>query len=324
MNHKGYSPFFYKKKQYIEVPLAIECSMVRKVWQKIVGILLMPCYLIAAQILGTPGIKIHLKCAFFAVRLFLLGRISSRTCYSLICIPMDSTRYFEFHEVVKTVANYTFLRYLDVASPRMLPIMLLTQNRAAIADLLNPDSNDLLETEQLVDGLQLRERCIFEKSTIEMAKFTAETFDLITCISVLEHIPADEEAVKVMWSLLRPGGRLILTMPCMAQPLEQYISRYDYGVLSPGSDGYTFFQRYYDEERLHAVVFNNIGRPVKIVVYGEISYGLFYRNSSLKRLLGPLYPFWRESYMMATEYRYFQSIAELPGEGVVYMEFLKS
>jgi predicted SAM-dependent methyltransferase len=323
LNHKEYSPFYYKKKQYIEVPLAIECSMVRKVWQKLVGILLMPCYLIAAQILGTPGIKIHLKCASLAVRLFLLGRISLQTCYSLIFFPMDSTRYFEFHEVVKTVAHSTFFRYLDVASPRILPLFLLMQNGAAVGDILNPDGHDLQETELLVDGLELRERFNFEKSTIEMAKYSAETFDLITCISVLEHIPADEEAIKIMWSLLRPGGRLIITMPCMAQPLEQYISRYDYGVLSPGSDGYTFWQRYYDEERLHAVVFNTTGVPVKLVVYGEISYGLFYRNASMKRLFGSLYPFWRESYMMATEYRYFQSITELPGEGVVFMEFIK-
>ena len=237
---------------------------------------------------------------------------------------MESTRYFEFHEVLNSLKHVPFVKYLDVSSPRLLPLLLLMQNRNAFADMMNPDSRDIQETEKLGQCiLNLTNRCTFLNSTIETAGYKAGSFDLITCISVLEHIPADREAVERMWSLLRPGGRLILTLPCMAQPLEQYISRNEYGVLSPGSDGYTFWQRYYDEERLHAAIFNTTGLPSKMIVYGERSNGLFYRNANMKRLMGPHYPFWRESYMMATEYRYFRTITELPGEGVVMLEFIK-
>jgi hypothetical protein len=109
----------------------------------------------------------------------------------------------------------------------------------------------------------------------------------------------------------------------MHQPLEQYISNNEYGVLSPGTDGYTFWQRYYTEELLQTVIFSITGAPVKTAVYGEKSRGLFYRSTIMKRLMGALYPFWRESYMVATEYRRFQKIAELPGEGVVILEFVK-
>jgi len=38
-------------------------------------------------------------------------------------------------------------------------------------------------------------------------------FDLITCISVLEHIQEPGKAVKNMFSLLKPNGHLILTFP---------------------------------------------------------------------------------------------------------------
>jgi SAM-dependent methyltransferase len=38
-------------------------------------------------------------------------------------------------------------------------------------------------------------------------------FDFITCVSVLEHIPAHELAVRSMFSLLNPGGRILLTFP---------------------------------------------------------------------------------------------------------------
>lgn len=40
-----------------------------------------------------------------------------------------------------------------------------------------------------------------------------ETYDVITCISVLEHIHDHREAMKSMYKLLNPGGRLILTCP---------------------------------------------------------------------------------------------------------------
>lgn len=40
-----------------------------------------------------------------------------------------------------------------------------------------------------------------------------ERFDAITCLSVLEHIPEHAEAVRGMFSLLKPGGSLILTCP---------------------------------------------------------------------------------------------------------------
>ncbi len=40
-----------------------------------------------------------------------------------------------------------------------------------------------------------------------------EKYDLISCISVLEHIHEHRKAMRSMYSLLNPGGRLILTCP---------------------------------------------------------------------------------------------------------------
>jgi hypothetical protein len=110
----------------------------------------------------------------------------------------------------------------------------------------------------------------------------------------------------------------------MSHPLEQYISKNPYGVLGPGDDGYTFWQRYYDQERLESSIYSVTGMPSRIAVSGEKKRGLFFRNATMKRLLiGSYYPFWREPYMMAVEYQSFSSIDELPGEGVVMLEFIK-
>lgn len=47
-----------------------------------------------------------------------------------------------------------------------------------------------------------------------------QTFDVITCASVLEHIKEHRAAVRSMFSLLNPGGHLLLTFPYNEQ---QYI-----------------------------------------------------------------------------------------------------
>ncbi len=299
-------------------------SFVYKLCIRVKGMLLSPLYLIVACFAGTPGVVFHLRCVAMGLVLLITRRASLRDCYKYIFFPMDSTRYFEFHEAWSVIKDFQFKRYLDISSPRLLPLLLLKMNTGATAEFINPDAGDLNETENLARALGLRSRCNFFNGTLNAAKFSQSSFDLITCISVLEHIPDDRAVIETMWSLLRPGGRLVLTFPCMSKPLEQYISYNQYGVLKPGEDGYTFWQRYYDRDRIESNIYEITGSPNRIVIYGEKIYGLFFRNASMKRLLGFLYPFWREPYMMATEYKYFKSFDELPGEGVAMLEFIKN
>ncbi len=42
--------------------------------------------------------------------------------------------------------------------------------------------------------------------------FQAEEFDTVTFLACLNHIPYREEALKEAWRLLKPGGRIIITM----------------------------------------------------------------------------------------------------------------
>jgi len=311
------------RKQYIEVPLKISVNYFSMLWIHLKGIILSPLYLLMGKIAGAPGTCFHLRCAATGTNLLFTGRASLKTCYNLIFFPMDSTRYFEFHEVWKSAKHFTFTHYLDVSSPRLMPLLLLKAASKATAMLLNPDRSDLQVTEKLSDELRLTSRCLFFNGVLDKAGLMPSSFDLITCISVLEHIPQDKATVEMMWSLLRPGGKLILTLPCMTKPLEQYISSNPWGVLKPEENGYIFWQRYYDRERMESIIYGITGMPERIAIYGEKKNGYFFRNASIKRLLGPCYPFWREPYMMATEYQSYSNMDELPGEGVAVLEFIK-
>ena len=119
---KNHLPLIHKRKQYIEVPLPMSCSLLYKLWMGLKGILLSPLYLVMASIAGAPGIGVHLRCAATGVRLLLTGRASLIMCYNYLFSPMDSTRYFEFHEVLNSLAHIPFRRYLDVSSPRLGPL----------------------------------------------------------------------------------------------------------------------------------------------------------------------------------------------------------
>ena len=79
------------------------------------------------------------------------------------------------------------------------------------------------------------------------ASLADESFDIITCISVIEHFEGscDSAAIKACARLLRPGGRLILTT-LINEPFfaEFYVKRSVYGNDFRGSP--VFYQRHYD------------------------------------------------------------------------------
>lgn len=54
---------------------------------------------------------------------------------------------------------------------------------------------------------------------LDQLPIPAETFDTIYCISVVEHVPTHEVAplMDSMWRLLKPGGKLCLTIDWLAQ-----------------------------------------------------------------------------------------------------------
>jgi SAM-dependent methyltransferase len=48
---------------------------------------------------------------------------------------------------------------------------------------------------------------------LEQLPWSAEAFDLITCLDVLEHTPDDRVTLAELRRVTRPGGRLLLTVP---------------------------------------------------------------------------------------------------------------
>jgi len=246
-----------------------------------------------------------------------------QTIYQMIFAPMDSVRYFEFDFMWRAIESRGALgRYLDVSSPRLFPIILLDRGRAATAELVNPDKRDFGTTVELVERLGLAARCRLHDCLIEEAPFRPESFDTITSVSMVEHIPEDRGAIRKMCDVLKPGGSLLLSVPCAATEFQEYLDFNEYGLLTADESGFVFGQRFYDEESLRQRIFSITGEPVHYAVYGEVEPGFLFRNRE-KKFSDSGYAFWREPYMIGQKCRYFSSVSDLPGWGVIGMHFVK-
>jgi SAM-dependent methyltransferase len=255
----------------------------------------------------------------------LLGNrndVSYAEVYRMLFTPVESTRYFEFGLAWDFLSDISIDRYLDVSSPRLFPVALVAQRRETTAELINPNQGDLKLTAGLVRACGLSDRCTLRNCLIEEAPLRPSTFDLITSLSVVEHIPGDKNAVQQMWGLLKPAGRLVLSVPCAAVAEEQYINADQFGLQRPDEEGYFFLQYVYDDMLLQERFYSVLGRPTRYGIYGEREPGSL-RRGLIQKWSGVKYPRWREPYTMAQLFRRYQTIGELPGEGVIVMVFEK-
>jgi len=313
-----------QSKTQLRVPKRQTLGRVNKIIRALVGSVLSPIYWLLAHRYPVPGLKLRLDYARLAVRLLYGHRtdISFAEIYRLFFWPLDSFRYFEFNFVWESLSSLSIQRYLDISSPRLFPVMLMVKKHGLVADLVNPDITDLTCTAHLAKALGLEKRYELHDCLINAATFALGSFDVVTSISVVEHIPEDAQAIGRMWEFLKPGGRLFLTVPCASEAMEEFMDRNEYGLLEPNDDGMFFFQRYYDQQLLRKNIFRITGEPYRSAIYGEKTVGAYRRNAHSK-LSDPNYPWWREPYMMGEEYCYFNGVNDLPGVGVIAMEFVK-
>jgi SAM-dependent methyltransferase len=291
-----------------------------------IGAALTPLCLGISSMMGAPGVEFHMRCMLLGARLIATrpSRRSFRKSYDLMFRPMDSTRYFEFDALWRWAhPTPTGQRLLDVSSPRLFPIMLLHNNPGLRASLTNPHEQDLALTREMVSLLGLDERCDLLALPVAELAYQPGTFDIVTCISVLEHIVDDDEAINRMWRLLKPGGRLLVTVPTAAQRSVQWIDENEYGLLEPDERGFVFWERVYDQGLLDERLFRVAGNPTRKAICGERRSGTFFENAMRKRR-DPWYPFWLEPVWMAREFAPFPSVESLPGEGVMAVEFVKA
>jgi ubiquinone/menaquinone biosynthesis C-methylase UbiE len=99
----------------------------------------------------------------------------------------------------------------------------------------------------------------------------SNAFDAITCLNVLEHIPDDTKALQELYRLLRPSGRLVITVP-MNQKL--------YDIM----DEVHFHCRRYSWDDLESKVLKSGYKVLKMNYFGVMIYPPFYIQKRLNQI----------------------------------------
>jgi SAM-dependent methyltransferase len=168
-----------------------------------------------------------------------------------IVIPLDPSRYVELPWALEALAARDGDRVLDLASPKLLAVELAQRGAEVVSvDELAVEVERWQRLAGHVRGVT------FEQADGRALPYEDATFDHACSISVLEHIPepGDEEALRELAWRVRPGGRIVLTMPYADVAREDWVEAPKYVDHGPGEEGKHFFQRWYDDAAIERLL----------------------------------------------------------------------
>jgi SAM-dependent methyltransferase len=211
---------------------------------------------------------------------------------------------------------------LDVSSPRLFSLFLAAMRPAVSIHMLNPDLEDAEMTRAIADRLGYSNLAISSEAVSALAGQSGR-YDCIWSISVVEHIignHGDTEAMRLMYAALRPGGRLIVTVPVDRRFWHEYRAEDYYGIHEvPTQSGEYFFQRLYDEAHVRARLVDPLGQPpTALRWFGERVAGSFHAYERRWIELGPDETI-DDPRRIADDYASYESWADMPGFGVCAM-----
>lgn len=168
--------------------------------------------------------------------------------------PIDFVRFREFDFAFKAVNRFLPAprRILDISSPKLLPLTLASRFENAqvtITDILDREVNWSATAASRL-GLS---NVTAQVEDARKLTFASESFDLITSISVFEHIAPEVDgeipAIRELSRVLAPGGIAIITVPFSRKYFADYITGAAY-ERTGGATEKLFFQRFYDVKLL--------------------------------------------------------------------------
>jgi SAM-dependent methyltransferase len=237
---------------------------------------------------------------------YLLRHGYLREAVIRVVVPLEPSRYLELPWTRRELAARSGDRVLDLASPKLLAVVLAGEG----AEVTSVDQFDA----EIEAWRKLAPEVRFEVADGRALPFEDASFDHAYSVSVLEHIPegGDAVALRGLARVVKPGGRVVVTLPFATEYREDWRER-DLYAESEERGGRYFFQRWYDEDRLGrlAAAAPELGLVARSVARLRPNWNSAYtRSFPLLVPLGPL--FW----LLARE-------REGPGGDVVRLAFRK-
>lgn len=233
-----------------------------------------------------------------------------------VLAPVSSTRYFEF-AFAEEAMPADLHNCLDVSSPALFSLFMASRCPSMSVAMINPDPRDTSRTADIIKKLNIPNLDTSVKAIHELQP-PDEGYDCIWSISVLEHISGaydDSESMRMLYSALKNGGRLIITVPVDRRFWIEYRDQDYYSTQPKENDGY-FFQRFYDLDAIWERLLVPIHcQPLRLRWFGETDEGRFheYIRCWLNDGLDCIVDDPRE---MVDHYKEFERWEDMPGVGV--------
>jgi SAM-dependent methyltransferase len=148
-------------------------------------------------------------------------------------------------------------RVLDIGSSScsLLALLLASKRKYVVfaTDIDDCVQGHIRWANRLGIGDQIRrKRFVVERQDATALTYEDETFDRITAVSTLEHMPDQEDtkAVKELGRVLKVGGLAVVTVPYNSTYKETFVDRSIYQRAYLGKP--VFYERHYDRSSLHA------------------------------------------------------------------------
>ena len=162
-----------------------------------------------------------------------------------LAIPLEDSRLIELPAALSRLGVSAGERVLDLASPKLLAVALARRGASVVSVDELPDEIEVWR--RLAGPADVR----FRVADGRALPFGAGTVDHAYSVSVLEHIaePGDEQALRELARVVRPGGRVVLTLPYDTSYRDDW--RESPAYLDHGAEnGRYFFARVYDDDHL--------------------------------------------------------------------------
>lgn len=193
-------------------------------------------------------------------------KVLHREALRRILTPINVSRCYEFRRTYELLKPKKGELVFDLSSPKLLSHFLSERSGCKV---ITADMNK----EEVADWTSLtRERCKLPSWVIAdgvSLGFKDDTFDKVFSISVLEHIPGDGDTrtMKELARVLKPGGRLVVTVPYAVKYRSEYIEQDVYN-LHDGKGNNFHWSHFYDEPALRKKLIEGSGLELEGVYFG--------------------------------------------------------
>jgi ubiquinone/menaquinone biosynthesis C-methylase UbiE len=170
-----------------------------------------------------------------------------------LVVPLDPSRYLELPWALDRLGGLSGQTVLDLASPKLLAVTLARRGlRVTTLDQLESEIAIWRRLAEDDSGLQ------FVAGDGRAMPFEDASFDHATSISVLEHVAGDGGDATALGELVRcvrPGGKILVTLPYAAEAYVEYRKAPAYADHGERDErGRSFFQRWYDDAAVQQLV----------------------------------------------------------------------